>query len=145
MKITRWSPFSLFNDDFDGFFGDRMPATLNSGAFQPRTDIYEKEGNIYVEMAVPGGIKKDNISVSVNENNQLVITGESERKTEVDDKNFYKKEIRRGSFHQAFALPEKIDAQAIEATCKDGILTVQIPRLSLSDKNVVHIDVKHEE
>ena len=123
MSIIKWRPmFSPFME-MDKFFED-MPAAGRS--FVPALDVYQNADNVYVETPLPG-IDPQNVNISV-ENDVLTIEGSSERKSEVDEKNYYRQEVRSGSFHRAVALPASVSGEKASAEYKDGILKITIPK-----------------
>jgi len=99
MSLIKWTPMSLDPfDEMDRFFD--WPVVRSAG-FVPAIDIWQDEKNIYVESPLAGVDPKD-VEVSV-ENDILTIQGKSEKKTEVDEKNYYRKEVRSGAFHRTVA------------------------------------------
>ncbi len=130
MSLIKWSPF--FNegfgfDDMDKVVGEFLPAVRgNQFGFTPALDMYEDKVNIVVETQL-AGIDPEKVSISI-ENDVLCIKGESERKSEVEDKNYYRKEIRRGSFYRSVPLPTKVDGDKASAVTEDGILKITIPK-----------------
>src|SRR3989338_11485194 len=100
MPIIKWRPMFDPFMDMDKFFED-MP--MASAGFVPALDVYQDADNVIIETPLPGVDPKD-VNISV-ENDVLTIEGSSEKKSEVDEKNYYRKEIRSGSFHRAVALP----------------------------------------
>ena len=109
--------------EMDKLFEDWTGA--NQG-FVPALDVYQDKDNVIVETQLPG-ISKDKVNISV-ENDVLTIEGTSEKKSEVDEKNYYRKEVRRGSFHRAVALPASVNGEGAKAQYKDGILKISIPK-----------------
>ena len=89
-------------------------------------DVYEENSNVIAKMNVPG-IAKDNIQVSI-ENGNLHVSGKREEKKEIQEKDYYHKEIKRGSFDRVISLPDDIDASAMTWELSDGVLTVTIPK-----------------
>ncbi|MEK7139528.1 MAG: Hsp20/alpha crystallin family protein, partial [Patescibacteria group bacterium] len=93
MSLIKWAPMSMW-DPFEEM--DQMMAWPGNRAqaFVPAIDVYQDNDNVYVETALAG---VDPTKVEVNiENDVLTIKGASERQSEVDDKNYYRKEIRSG-------------------------------------------------
>lgn len=115
-------------------------------AREPAIDMYSfsgiattKAGNfVFVEANLPG-IKPENITISV-ENNQLEITAKEEEKKEFQKRNFYKQELRHGKFEAFTSLPFNVDAQKATAELKDGVLTIKLPP-SL-EKNTKKLGIK---
>jgi len=109
--------------------------------FTPAVDVYEKDGSVIVETPLAGVDPKD-VEVSV-ENGALVIKGETSKKSEVDEKNFYRKEVRSGSFYRSIPLPAPVKEDAAEATSENGILKIVMPKAKEAPKkNVIKVKVK---
>lgn len=124
MALIKWTPFP-FVDSFEEM--DKMmewPSVANS--FTPAIDVYEDKGDVVVEAPL-AGIDPDKVEIAI-ESGVLTIKGESEKKSEVEDKNYYRKEIRSGSFYRTVSLPAKVDADQAEANYDKGILTIRVPK-----------------
>ena len=89
-------------------------------------DVYEENGNVIAKMNVPG-IDEANLKVYI-ENGDLHVSGKREEKKEIQEKNYYHKEIKRGSFNRVVSLPNDIDAAAMTWELSDGVLTVMMPK-----------------
>ena len=87
--LIQWSPFM----DIDRFFEEEM---WPSAGFMPAADIYQNKNNVIVEMAVPK-IDADKINISI-ENDVLTVSGRRDEKKEVKKEDYYREEIREGSF-----------------------------------------------
>lgn len=137
MKIVKYSPLSprIFND-FDDMFQD-FAAPMMAGGMSPALDIYEEGDNVVVEAPLPG-VDIDNIEVAI-ENDVLSIEGKTEKKTEVEEKDYYRKEVRYGSFHRAIALPCAVDGDKADAQYKDGVLKVIVPKMGDTKKKTITI------
>lgn len=145
MPIIPWRPMQLNFDPFEDM--ERMlqdwPALVSTklAGFTPAVDVYEKEGNVVVEMPLAGVDPKD-VEVSF-ENGSVVIQGKTERKTEVDEKNFYRKELRYGSFYRRVPLPAAVKEDKAEATSENGVLKVSVPKAAETPKaKTVKVKVK---
>ena len=101
------------------------PSAPGRRSFTPRIDIVEKDGDIYLRAELPG-VDKSDVRVEV-EDNQLFLTGEKRLGGDDADKQL-QRERSAGRFARTFNLPRTVDAQAIEASYKDGVLTVKLPR-----------------
>lgn len=124
MALIKWTPFS-FVDSFDEM-EKMMDWPLVGNSFTPAIDVYEDKDDVVVEAPL-AGIDPDKVEIAI-ENSVLTIKGESEKKSEVEDKNYYRKEIRSGSFYRAVSLPTKVDGDQAEATYDKGILTIRVPK-----------------
>lgn len=127
MSLIKWTPFFSEFDDMEEAMNSMLPTVRGKQfGFTPAIDMYEDKDNIIVETQL-GGINPENVDISI-ENNILCLKGESEKKSEVDDKNYYRKEIRRGSFYRSISLPTKVDGESAKAINEDGILRITIPK-----------------
>ena len=127
MSLIKWAPFFSDSDDMDKVMETMLPAVSgNQFGFTPAVDMYEDENNIVIETQL-AGIDPEKVDISI-ENGNLCIKGESEKKSEVEDKNYYRKEIKRGSFYRAIPLPAKVDGDKASAINEDGVLRINIPK-----------------
>lgn len=116
---------SIFDDFFaptlwDDFF-TTQPSFSNLSA-----DVWEEKDDIFVKMALPG-IKKDDIKITINEDN-ITIKGQSKDEEKEDkDKKYYFRSMET-SFEQSFNLPTKVNPDKVDAEFKDGVLTVKLPK-----------------
>lgn len=127
MSLIKWTPFFPEFEDLDKSFESLLPTVRGERfGFTPAVDMYEDRDNVVVETQL-GGIDPEKVDISI-ENNVLTIKGESEKKSEVEEKNYYRKEIRRGSFYRSIPLPTKVDGDKAEATSEGGLLKISIPK-----------------
>ena len=108
--------------------------------FTPAVDVWEDDNNVYVETPLPG-VDPDQVSISI-ENDLLTIEGSSQKKTEVDEKNYYRKEVRLGSFHRTVALPASVKSDEAKAEYASGVLKITVPKEERAKPKKVKIDVK---
>ncbi len=147
-NIRKWDPFGeIFSlrDEIDRLFEDYFGKTSDrrdESFWYPAMDISETEEGYLVEMDVPG-IPKENIKISVKDN-QLTITGErkSEKKEEDKDRTYHRIERYYGKFQRTIALPNEIDIEKIKADYKDGVLKITLPRSEKSKPKEIKIDIK---
>ena len=91
----------------------------------PVMDVYEKDGALSIHAELPGLSDKD-VEITVD-GNVLTITGEKTDESEVEEKNFYRRERSYGRFTRRIALPDGAQKDKIEANFKDGVLKVKVP------------------
>ena len=141
MSLIKWAPFFPEFDDMDKAMESMLPSVRgNQFGFTPAVDMYEDKNNIVVETQL-GGIDPEKVDISI-ENNVLTIKGESEKKSEVEDKNYYRKEIRRGSFYRSIPLPTKVDGDAASAVNEDGVLKITVPKVTEVKPKTIKIQTK---
>lgn len=135
--IKRVDPFSeieRFFDDQD-FFGF-IPAVKRN--MVPSMDIYETSDSVVIEVEI-GSIDPKNVKVSV-EDGLLKIKGEEGSEEEKKDRNYYRREIRRGSFERSVSLGKSVDEDSVEAKYENGILKISIKKMP--EKIAKHIEIK---
>lgn len=138
MSLIKWTPLW---DPFDEM-AKMMSGLPNSqpGAFVPSLDIYQDQDNVIVETPL-AGIKPADVKISI-ENDVLTIEGRTEKKSEVEDKDYWRKEVRGGSFHRSVALPVSVNGDSAKAEYEDGLLKITIPKAEHAKAKTVKIDVK---
>jgi len=138
MAIIKWSPMWDMADDFDRIWGGLSQVA----GFVPSIDVYEDKENVMVETPL-AGLKPENIKISI-ENDVLTIEGEIEKKSEAEDKNYYRKEVRYGSFHRSVALPTSVKNDLAKATYEDGILKISIPKEEKAKAKTINVEIKNK-
>lgn len=131
----KWTTSKNIDRFFDNRFG-RLYESLS----EPAIDVYEKEGNVLVEMHVPG-INPNNVDISV-EGDKLRVSGAREENKEAQDQDYYQKEIRRGEFERIITLPHQVIPEETKAEFKDGILKILLPKKIKVHRYKVKIEKK---
>ena len=127
------------DDLFDGFFrGLDRPFT---GAYKawPAIDVAEQDNALVVRAEVPGCAPEE-IDISVY-GNTLTISGEKKETKEEKDKGYYHVESVSGSFRREVNLPTDVDNAKVEATYKNGVLSITLPKAEIS--KAVKVQVKN--
>ena len=128
-NLVRWDPFAELSALQKQFFGDDWMSPVK-GVNIPTTDVYTKDNELVVEAHLPNFDQKD-VDIRV-ENTALVVSAERHEKEEDKDKKYVVRESS-SSFYRRVALPERADADAIEAHLDDGVLTVRVPLTPLPE------------
>lgn len=140
MPIIPFRPFF----DFDKFFEDEekyLPLIPFKGLVGPAMDVYETEKDVIAEVDLPG-VDPEKVEVSVKDG-ILKITGKTEEAKEIKEKGYWKKEIRRGAFERAVRLPAPVKEDKVDASYKDGVLKITMPKIEPSKaKKEVKIKIK---
>jgi len=139
-SIVKWSPFFEPFDKMDEYFKDMPMVSMGKQGLIPPVDMYETKDSVVVETPLPGADPKK-VSVEI-ENGTLTIKGSCDRKIEVDEKNYYRKEIRSGQVFRQIALPARIQDKDAIASFENGILRVEIPKSPEAKPKSIKIDVK---
>jgi len=86
-------------------------------------------------------IDKDKVEISV-EDGVLRVDARDEETIEQDEKEYYRKEIRSGSFSRAISLPVAVKEDKIEATYEDGMLKIKLPKVEPKKPKKVEVKIK---
>jgi len=117
----------MFDDFFSGF-GLTPAWETGWSAFSPQVDIVDGEKEVKIAVELPGLDEKD-IDVSLSRDT-LTISGEKRQEKEDKGKNYYRMERSYGSFKRAIPIPCEVKTEAIDATFKNGVLSVVLPKTS---------------
>lgn len=107
---------------------------------EPAIDVYQDKNNLYVEVPLVG-IKPENVTVSI-ENGVLTVEGKTEETKEVKDKDYLRKEIRKGSFRRIIKLPVEVKKDKASAESVKGVLKITIPKMAQSTSRAKKIPIK---
>lgn len=131
VRSQNWLP-SIFND----FFNDEWLAPRTRQGV-PAVNIMENEKDYKIELAAPG-MGKEDLHVSINDDNELVIAFEKKTENGNEDKEnrkkgtYLRREFSYNSFRQSFTLPDDVDRENIAASMEHGVLTVELPKKDMS-------------
>jgi len=151
VTATRPETASLLSfDEFDHFFDDFLsrrwqrladwnlsPVIQDKGI--PKVDIVDYPDKIEVQAAL-AGINKDDLEVTIN--NQLITiraTTKKEKEEKKDEGKYFRREIMRGEFQRTLSLPDNVDGDKANASFKDGLLKVTIPKTEKSKRKNIDI------
>lgn len=121
-KSQNWLP-GIFND----FFGNEWMEKNNATA--PAINIIETDKAYKVELAAPG-MTKDDFTIRVNDENQLVVSVEKKQEDKSDEKDgrYLRREFSYTKYQQTLLLPDNVEKDKITATVTDGVLDICIPK-----------------
>jgi len=123
-----WEPFQAFRDllGWDPF-AEMMPARGSEAAgFAPAFDVKETKDAFVFTADLPG-IKESDLDVRVSQN-RLTVSGKRESEKSEKSDTYYTYERSYGTFSRTFTLPDGLDASAIKADLKNGVLTLELPK-----------------
>jgi HSP20 family protein len=121
-----------FDDFVREFFGRAAADVL-----EPPIDVSDTERDVVVKMVIPG-VEKDQISITVDDRT-LHVRGELRKESEEKKKNYYRQEIRYGSFERAVSLPSEVDTDKGNAVLKNGMLTITMPKAKTAKGHQIKI------
>ena len=145
MELVRWEPFmnfgnlqSVLNDWFDSD-GDRSSAQPRTSTLYPAVDVLEGKDAYLIRAELPG-MEKEDIHIELKDGN-LVLSGERKADALADGVKYRHVERVAAKFWRSFSLPETIKQDSIEATYKDGVLEVRIPKAEEAKPRQIEISV----
>jgi len=135
MTNTTFDPMRGFETAMrkvNNFMGDIDKGfNIEYGSFAPRVDISEDEKNLFFHVELPG-VAKEEVKVTVNEENILMIKGEKKHEIKeedkANDKSYIRVERTYGSFTRTFQLPETVKPDSVTAKFDNGLLTLTLEK-----------------
>ena len=129
---------SIFSSPISKYFDRSMGEFANTWA--PPIDVIDKDDHLEVKADLPGLDKKD-IDVSLH-GDVLLIKGSKEVTKDEDKDGYVFSERSFGSFSRSVSLPSSVDASKIDASYKDGVLHLNIPKKEEEKSKGTKIDIK---
>lgn len=111
--------------EFLNFFNSKE-SQIFPGEAQLSCDIWEDKSNIIVKSTI-AGVNPDDLEISVS-NDLLTIRGVRYQEEKIPEENYFCRECYWGTFSRSIVLPREINQKKIEATIKNGILTIKLPK-----------------
>jgi HSP20 family molecular chaperone IbpA len=112
---------------------DEMERTRDYQCFVPKTDIYERDGNIFITADMPG-VNQESIDIRL-EKNVLSINGFTAAK-DFSGFDLVYSEYTPGDYQRSFQLSDEIDHDKISATIKNGQLVLRLPKAEVKTKKI---------
>ena len=128
MHRNQWLP-EVFNDFFNTDFMPKVNATA------PAINVKESDKDYQVELAAPG-LKKEDFSVNINDDGNLVIKMEKKEENKEENKasHYLRREFSFSKYEQTLILPDDVEKEEIRAKMENGVLTIDLPKLAVSQK-----------
>lgn len=95
---------------------------------QLTVDVYQTPDEIIIESPM-AGVRPEDLDVSVT-SDSVTVRGKREREERIKDENYFYQECYWGKFSRSLILPQEVDAEKTEASIKNGVLTVRLPKLN---------------
>lgn len=127
-RLLELSPFGEFGQS--QFFNEWAPAI----------DLFEDKDQFIVKAEVPG-MKKQDIDISLH-NDALTISGERKLEEKKTEGTNYRAERFFGRFQRTVTLPKNVATDKVNASYKDGILTVSLPKSEQAKPKQIEVHVK---
>ena len=137
MAIQRWDPLRdlmvlhervhrLFEESIARSGGLSPSESLTVSSWTPPVDLHEEAGRFLLRADIPG-VAGSSVALEINDN-EMVIRGERAAETAVTRDAFLRKERPSGPFVLRLTVPDAVDRTAIQASQRDGVLEVVLPK-----------------
>jgi HSP20 family protein len=100
-------------------------------------DVYQTSDNIIIKSTI-AGVSVDDIDISIN-NDMITIRGERRQDKEVSEDDYFYQECYWGAFSRSIILPTEVVPEEVEASLKNGVLTVILPKAKKSKSVAVKV------
>jgi len=100
-------------------------------------DVYQTENDIVIKSTI-AGVKPEDLDVTIN-NDMITIRGERKKEEDVSEENYYYQECYWGNFSRSVILPVDVLAEKIEASMKNGILTIRLPKADTTKTKKIQV------
>ncbi len=131
---------NLFDNFFRGFSVAPRGFATGIAEFTPSVDVKENDKEFIIKAELPGVEEKD-IDVTVT-NDSVTIKGEKKEEKEDKDKNYYYMERSYGSFSRVIPLQTEIESGKAQASFKNGVLDIKIPKNQKAKEKEVKVPIK---
>ena len=139
--LTPWTGFGTLRQEmdrlFDRFFEPKMEELSALAGWAPKVDVSETRDALVVKAETAGVDSKD-IQVSL-QGDLLTIKGEKRQEKEEKDEHYHRMERSYGSFARSIRLPVAVDAGKVDASFKNGLLTITLPKTPAAKGTTVPI------
>ena len=133
-------PFAGLQKEMDDLF-NRFQTDWNGERFGavsiPSADLSETDDALQIRMDMPG-LKAEEINIEVS-GNTIRISGEHKEEKEEKGRTFHRVERRSGSFARAMTLPAAVKEEKVTAECRDGVLTITLPKTEAAKTHKVAV------
>lgn len=142
-NVTHWNPtvaylnrepFSRF---FESFLNEAQGEEVSNRNWVPPVDIQETADGYRLQAELPG-LTKEDINITL-ENNVLRLSGERKFERDAKKENFQRIERTYGAFTRAFALPQQVNSEGVQAAFENGVLTINVPKAEQAKPRKIEI------
>ena len=145
--LQNWDPFrqlSSLRQEIDRLFDEPIaslarPQNFWLGGAWPTVDVREDRDNVTITVEVPG-VKKEEIDVSFHDG-MVSVSGERKVEKKFEEAEAHRTERFNGRFHRSFNLPVKVNAEKANASYRDGILTITLPKAEEAKPKQIEVRV----
>lgn len=144
-ELSHWEPFRGIENlqrEMNRLFDRMLPSSngeIKSLTFVPSAELEETDNAIHLRLEVPGMEAKDlNVELTAD---SISITGERKSESKTEDKGVVRSEFHYGKFERRIALPVHVQTDKAQAECKNGVLSLTLPKVESEQRKAVKLDV----
>lgn len=115
---------------------------LEESEGQLAIDVYQTESDILIKSTI-AGVNSDDLDISIT-NDMVTIRGKRTKEDEVAPENYYYQECYWGPFSRSIILPVEINAEKAQASIKDGVLTIRLPKAEKMKTRKIKVETDTE-
>lgn len=130
--LTLFNRLSQLRNEMDQLFEDGV----TSEPLYPALNVWEDEGSFYAEAELPG-FRLEDVEVAVR-GNELSLSGER-KPEEKEGMTWHRRERGFGKFHRTLEFPLPIEADKVQASLKNGILTITLPKAEAAKPRKIQV------
>ena len=145
-NIIRFDPFREMEEMLKRYRYPSVPTSLSkehegilTGSWMPSVDIKETKDTYIVKGELPG-VDKDDVDVSIDDNT-LTIRGEKKSEKDIEEHQTHRTECVYGSFERSFSLPKQVDINNVQASFRDGVLNLTIPKAEEAKPKQIQVKI----
>jgi HSP20 family protein len=124
----------------EDFYKDDRFYAPSHGTWHPVVDVNEDDDGYHFQMELPG-LAKDDVKISFKDD-VLTVSGEKKSEEKDEKKNYHYYERRYGKFQRAFRLNSDVIVEKIDASFKDGVLMIDLPKAEIAKPKEIEVKVK---
>ena len=133
---TNWMP-SLFNEFLN--WDNWNNSVCETTQAMPKMNVSESDKDYKMELCVPG-LKKEDLNISIDTDNNLVIEmvkNDEVKEESKESRKYLRHEFSTMQFKQMFSLPENVKKEQISAKVEHGVLTIELPKFTAEEKKAL--------
>lgn len=142
MRLVTYQPFRALQHEINRMFEEAVDHRKSepSHDWTPSVDIMEENEAFVIHAELPG-IEPEKVRLHM-ENNALTLSGEKVQTEKSEDRTYHRFERTYGSFQRVFSFPVPVNAEGIEASYKDGVLTIRAPKAAKATAREIPVNGK---
>lgn len=122
-----WREMDRLQHDMNRLFGDSTVNRMRKAPSFPAVNIWAAEDSVKITAEIPG-VNKDDIDINVT-GDTLTLSGVRKQGELPEGVRYHRQERRYGEFDRSIQMPYTVDINKVKATFKNGVLTIELPRV----------------